>query len=156
VLVAMLHDESEGLVEADGDGRPRIHYRLSPDDVRELQNGIAACARLLLAAGAREALVPTTEPLVMRTVDEAERLPRSRPYRPLDPPLTAVHPMGTLRMASDARAGATDGDGRFHGVRGLYVADGSLFPTSIGVPPQISIYTAGRRVARTIVADLGR
>jgi len=38
----------------------------------------------------------------------------------------------------------------------LFVADGSLFPTSIGGPPQISIYTFGRRVAREVAAMLGR
>ena len=59
-------------------------------------------------------------------------------------------------MARDPRRGVTDEDGRWHGVAGLYVADGSLFPTSIGVPPQISIYTAGRRAARAIAADLRR
>jgi choline dehydrogenase-like flavoprotein len=34
------------------------------------------------------------------------------------------------------------------------VADGSVFPTSIGGPPQLTIYTVGRRVARTVCADL--
>src|SRR5207245_599214 len=99
------------------------------------------------------------EPLVLDDAADAERaLDRlgRHAFRPLDPPLTAVHPMGTLPMARDPLRGVTDEDGRWHGVRGLYVADGSLFPTSIGGPPQISIYTAGRRVARTVATDLRR
>jgi choline dehydrogenase-like flavoprotein len=47
-----------------------------------------------------------------------------------------------------------DEGGRHHQLAGLYVADGSLFPTSIGGPPQLTIYVTGRRVARTVAADL--
>jgi choline dehydrogenase-like flavoprotein len=43
-----------------------------------------------------------------------------------------------------------DVDGRHHLVDNLWVADGSLFPTSIGGPPQIPIYTFARRVARAL------
>jgi hypothetical protein len=40
------------------------------------------------------------------------------------------------------------GTGEHHGVRGLFVLDGSLFPTSIGVPPQISIYAMAKHLAK--------
>jgi choline dehydrogenase-like flavoprotein len=150
VLVAMLHDESAGRVTASAAGRPLIEYALGEPDARALAGGLSACARLLLAAGAREVLAPGGP---VRTDAEALAL-AARPVRPFDPPLTAAHPMSTLPMAADPRRGVTDGDGRWHGLPGLYVADGSLFPTSIGGPPQIPIYTAGRRVARTILHDL--
>ena len=130
VLAAMLHDESAGRVDARRDGRPKIEYTLGDGDARALARGMAACARLLLAA-----------------VEE-------RPVSPFDPPLTGVHPMSTLPMARDPRRGVVDGELRWHGVPNLWVADGSVFPTSIGVPPQIAIYTVGRRAARAIVAAL--
>jgi choline dehydrogenase-like flavoprotein len=41
--------------------------------------------------------------------------------------------------------------GEHHQVRGLFVADGSLFPTSIGVPPQVSIYAFALHLAPHIV-----
>jgi len=46
-------------------------------------------------------------------------------------------------------AGAGTGDL----VTGLYVADGSLFPTGIGVNPMIGVMTLAKRVARTVVAE---
>ncbi len=154
VLVAMLHDESAGRVTVDRSGRAKIRYRLGDADARALGDGIAACARLLLAGGAREVWSPYGAKQPIRTDREAQALARA--VRPLAPPLTAAHPMGTLPMAVDPRRGVSDGEGRWHGVPGLYVADGSLFPTSLGGPPQISIYTVGRRVARTVAGDLSR
>ena len=157
VLVAMLHDETSGRVEArrrrSGGAAPVLRYRLEEADARALAEGLAACARLLLAAGAREVMVPATTPLRATSERDVASFAAHR-IRPFDPPLTAVHPMGTLPMAADPARGVTDEDGRYHGVAGLYVADGSVFPTSIGGPPQISIYAAGRRAARALAADL--
>jgi choline dehydrogenase-like flavoprotein len=48
--------------------------------------------------------------------------------------------MGTMAMGSDPRASVVGCTGEHHHVRGLFVLDGSLFPTSLGGPPQISIY----------------
>lgn len=72
--------------------------------------------------------------------------------RPHSVPLTAVHPMGTLRMGEDPRVSVVSSRGEHHQLRGLFVADGSLFPTSLGGPPQISIYAFALHVAPNLVA----
>jgi choline dehydrogenase-like flavoprotein len=41
--------------------------------------------------------------------------------------------------------------GEHHQVRGLFVADGSLFPTSIGVPPQLGIYAFALHLSPSMV-----
>ena len=63
-------------------------------------------------------------------------------------PLSSVHPMGTMRLGDDARRSAVRSTGEHHFVKGLFVLDGSLFPTSIGVPPQISIYSFSKHLSR--------
>ena len=40
------------------------------------------------------------------------------------------HPMGTTRMSEDVKSGVVDSDCAVHGVAGLYVAGGSVLPTS--------------------------
>jgi choline dehydrogenase-like flavoprotein len=59
----------------------------------------------------------------------------------------AFHPLGTVRADRDAARGVLDGDLRVHGVEGLYVADGSVMPSSLGVNPQITIMALATRLA---------
>jgi len=151
VLTAVLHDESEGTVAVEK-GRLRLRYALDEADRRSLARGVRACAEILLAAGARRAIVPTAPPLVARSPRDLRRL-SAADLAPLRVPLVAVHPMSTLRMSRGPEDGVVDANGRHHRIRGLYVCDGSLFPTSIGGPPQISIYALARRVARAVLAS---
>lgn len=149
----MLHDHGSGRVGATRDGRPLLHYRLDPSDGRALAQGMAMAARIWLAAGARRVLVPMARPLVVDSLAEADALASIVPRR-ADPPLAAVHPMGGLRMGGDPRLGACDGFGRYHAARGLWVADGSLMPSSTGGPPQVTIYALGRMVGQSVASQL--
>lgn len=151
-LTAMVHDETAGRVTAARSGRITIDYHLEPDDRRQLALGLEAGAHLLLAAGAREVIVPyEVAPFsIRRAADLGAIAARGLPRHAM--PLTAVHPMGTLRMGDDPRRSVVSSRGEHHAVKGLFVADGSLFPTSIGVPPQISIYTFARHVAPHVIA----
>jgi len=152
-LAAMVHDETEGRVTLD-DGRVRIAYEPNEADRAQLALGARGAARILMAAGAREVMVPAMPAITIRSERDLDQLLPSR-FAPHDAKLTAVHPMGTLRMGSDPATSVVDERGRHHTMRSLYVVDGSLFPTSIGGPPQIGIYTLALKVARSVIDDLG-
>ena len=64
-----------------------------------------------------------------------------------DPPSTR-HVMGTLRMGDDPAASVVNGAGRFHDVDNLYACDGSVFPTSSGYNPTLTIMAVAAKVAR--------
>jgi len=149
VFTAMIHDETSGRVTVD-DGRPQIDYRLLESDRAQLAKGLVACARLLFAAGAREVTIPAIPPVRLRSPRELDALDTSF-VRPHSVPMTAVHPMGTLRMGEDAKRSVVDSTGEHHFVRGLFVSDGSLFPTSLGGPPQISIYAFALQLAPRVI-----
>jgi choline dehydrogenase-like flavoprotein len=139
VLTAMVHDETSGEVTVGPDDRPVIRYSMLESDRRQLALGLVACARLLLAAGARHVTIPAIPPVHVSSSSELEALDVSA-LRPHSVPLTAVHPMGTMAMGEDPKVSVVRSTGEHHQVRGLFVADGSLFPTSLGGPPQIGIY----------------
>jgi choline dehydrogenase-like flavoprotein len=150
VLTAMVHDETSGQVDVDAD-RIVLRYTMSENDRRQLAAGLVASARILFAAGARDVIIPAIPPLRITTARELDGLDLSV-VRPHSVPLTAVHPMGTMCMGEDPRTSVVSSTGEHHQLRGLFVADGSLFPTSIGTPPQISIYAFALHLAPHIVA----
>ena len=57
-------------------------------------------------------------------------------------------------MSDDERRGVVGADGRYHGLANLSVHDGSLFPTSIGANPQLSIYGITARLASSLAQSL--
>lgn len=152
VFTAMVHDAAGGKVRPDGKLGTKIHWWPDQADRRELLFGLARCAELLLAAGAREVIIPTDPVRRLKPGDPFDWL-ETLELEPGDFGITAVHPMASVPMDDDPARAAVDSRGRSHHLRGLWVADGSLFPTSIGVPPQLSIYALGLHVGRAIVAD---
>ncbi len=148
VVAGMIHDETEGRVYLEG-GRSRVAYVPNGADRAQLALGAREAGRILLAAGAREVLVPGVPELTARTERELEAITADR-FHPNDVPLTAVHPMGSLRMGGDPRTSVVDERGKHHHLDNVWVTDGSLFPTSIGTPPQLPIYTFALGVARGI------
>lgn len=139
VLMAMVHDQSSGRVGLRGDGRAKIDYTVDAGDRAQLLLGVRACARILLAGGAKKVLIPSIPPIEVETEAQIDAISEEA-VAPHSIALTAVHPMGTLRMGDNPRTSVVSSQGAHHQLAGLFVLDGSLFPTSIGGPPQIPIY----------------
>jgi choline dehydrogenase-like flavoprotein len=141
-----LSDRSTGRVVLASDGSLRISYRLRRDDADRLVFGIARAAELFYAAGARE-VYPQISGIGVIGRDRIAELEASPPRRSALR-LEAFHPMGTARMDADPGRGVVGADGAVHGAEGLYVADASLMPSSIGVNPMMTVIAMASRVAR--------
>jgi hypothetical protein len=142
---ALISDTSSGRVLVAG-RRPLVWYWMGRDDVRRLQRAIAIVARIFFAAGAREVYPGVRRHGVLRAAAEAAALEHV-PVRAADLDVMAFHPMGTARMGADPQCASVAPSGEVHGVRGLYVADASLFPTSTRVNPQLTIMALATRIA---------
>jgi cholesterol oxidase len=66
-----------------------------------------------------------------------------------------VHPLGGCPMSDDPARGVTDDRGRVHGYDGLYVLDGSIVPTALGVNPSKTIAALAERGVAHLLADRG-
>ena len=152
VVGVMFSDKtSRGRVSLRG-GRLHVGYQLSDEDARGVRFGIARAVDILFAAGATEAY-PQIGGLAVVGPDERGVIENGS-FRTSDLRLEGFHPMGTARMGSDPATAVVSPTGETHDVRGLWVADASVFPTSLGVNPMITIIATARRIARGLAAQL--
>jgi cholesterol oxidase len=66
-----------------------------------------------------------------------------------------VHPLGGCPMSDDPAAGVVDDRGKVHGYEGLYVLDGSIVPSALGVNPSKTIAALAERGAEKLLAERG-
>jgi choline dehydrogenase-like flavoprotein len=141
----ILHDEGGATVHRTWGREPLVTYRMSPRDRARIPRVVSLMAETFFEAGAREVFLPV---LGLRGVDAdgLRRVPWEKiPGRRIE--CASQHPLGSARMGSSEHNSVVDGDGRVWNIRGLYLADGSIVPTSLGVNPQLSIMSIATRVA---------
>jgi choline dehydrogenase-like flavoprotein len=152
---AMIHDDGGGTVRRWLSREPLVTYRMSARDRARIWRGVEILGDLAFAAGAREVLLPIfgAEPIKSRS--ELAALVAAPPAaRKVE--CMSFHPLGTARMSADARAGVVSPSGESWSMPGLFVADGSVLPTSIGVNSQLPVMALARRIAQRLADDFGK
>ncbi len=116
-------------VQAGRDGGIRLARRFTDFDVARARTLSRALARVMRQSGA-----PLTLPRVAH--NDREHL---------------AHQVGTCRAGHDPRTSVVDAMGRLHGHERIWIVDGSVFPTSLGVGPALTIAAHALRVADQIL-----
>ena len=151
----LLRDRDAGRVAVGRDGVPRVHYELSRYDVAHLRHAFHSAADVLAASGASEVFTLHTPPVRARTDspgwrDRFAAATNALGYRRCRMSYISFHQMASAAMGSDRRRSVVNEMGETHEVKNLFVADGSVFPTSSGVNPMITIMAVADHIARSI------
>ena len=146
VFGAMIHDQGGGRLFHLLGREPLVRYCMAPQDLGRLRRSFRVLAEIALAAGAEQVLPPVFGLPPIRTAAQARAL-ETDPIDPRRIECMAFHPLGSARMASHPDAGVVDADGECFEVPGLFVADGSVLPTSIGVNSQEPIMAVATSLA---------
>ena len=145
VMGGLIHDEGGGVIRKSLGREPFVTYRMSPSDRAALPRLVEVMADTFAAAGAEEIFLPVLghKPV---TPDELRHLDiASIPARRYE--CASQHPLGSCRMGNAADNSVVDPNGRCWDTEELYIADGSILPTSLGVNPQVGIMTMATRIA---------
>ena len=145
VFGGIIHDEGGGVVRRGPTREPVVTYSMSKQNRATIPKVIRAMGETFLDAGARELFPPILgQPGVdadgFRKID-FDRVPAMRIE------CSSQHPLGSCRMAASPDQGVVDAWGATWDVDNLYLADGSVVPTSLGVNPQLTIMALATRIA---------
>jgi choline dehydrogenase-like flavoprotein len=144
VFGGMVHDDAGGRVHHLF-GQRVVTYRMSKRDRAAASRVLSLLGQTFFAGGAREVYLPI---LGERPFD-ADRFRAldlaAVPGRKLE--CTSQHPLGTARMGVSAEHAVVSPSGETWELQGLFVADGSVMPTSLGVNPQETVMAMATRIA---------
>jgi choline dehydrogenase-like flavoprotein len=152
----------ENRLVLDENEEPRIRYQLSEPDKRRFREGVAQAVRMMFLAGATEVYLPTTEdilrsrqpaqlrPVVLTSIRQADQVGKNLQFIPNRSIVTSAHMQATDKMGASPSDSVVGRDFHVWGTKGLYVVDGSVFPTSVGANPMQSIYTFAKIFADRI------
>ena len=159
VMLALMrdgfHDQSVGgTVELRDDGSPLLDYPISDYVLDCARRSMLAMAQIQFEAGAtmvypgHELAGGTSTWAATKAAIEA------LPMKPLLTKIGSAHVMGGCGLGGDDKLGVTRPDGVHWQLENLSIHDGSLFPTSIGANPQLSIYGNVNRLAQGLAKRL--
>jgi len=149
-----VEDSPGGTVSLRDDGTPTVDYPMT-DALRDgLRRAFLAMAEIQFAAGARAVRPNQLNLPYFTSWAQCQQAIKTLPIEKFQTRLGSAHVMGGCAMGEDEREAVVSSTGRFHHLEQLSVMDGSLFPTSIGANPQLSIYGLVARLASMLAAEL--
>jgi len=159
VVIALLRDgfhpeSGGGTVRLRDDGSPLLDYSLSDYVWNGVRRALTVAAEIQFAAGAKAVLPAHEEAGRYTSFAQARQALAALPMQALHARVVSAHVMGGCRLGPDPRHSVVDLRGRMHHLENLSVFDGSLFPTSLGVNPQLSIYALVAKLAAGLAREL--
>jgi choline dehydrogenase-like flavoprotein len=148
-LGIMTSEKSSGRIRADGDGDPIISFSVSKQDSETLFKSLIIADRVLFSAGAKKVVNGNFAVPEVKKMSDLDKISRMK-TRPSDWMLMAAHPQGSCRMGVDPKKSVVGPTGECHDLQNLFIADASVFPTSLGVNPQETIWAIASRVSEAI------
>jgi choline dehydrogenase-like flavoprotein len=125
-VLAMVNDDNNASVVVDETGGERFDVDFQPNEVERLDAAFRFSREVLEAAGATQ----------VRWTG-----------------LASTHVQGSCRMGDDPARSAVDRNGEVHGVKRLFVGDGSLVPRTLSVNPSLTIMALATRLADHLDRD---
>lgn len=155
IFGGMVHDDSSGRVFRGLGREPIVTYKMSERDKSAFKEGVRFTMRAFLEAGAHTVMNPFVGAPLVHSIAELEVLDFSS-YDMNRAQSLSYHPLGTAGMGVDRKHAVVDPRGESFELKNLWVADGSVFPSSVGVNAQLPIMAMTTRIAFEMMDEISR
>lgn len=147
-VAVIMHDKPVGEIKNVNSLFTALSYEIDEGDKKKLRHAIRTAAEIYLEAGAKEVFTNHEKEIVFRDKNDLKKADNC-PLGPDDILLASAHPQGGCAMGSKGK-GVVDFNGHSHDIENLYVSDASLYPTSLGVNPQLTTMAMGTKIGEYV------
>jgi choline dehydrogenase-like flavoprotein len=146
LIGSLLQDESVGTVMLGGPAGAILNYELTEGDAKMMIEGMKNSAKVLFAAGATRVITSHRRRTVLYSEDDLHLIDE-RGVAKMDINIASAHPQGGNPMSGLPGISVVDSHSEVFGIDNLFVCDASVFPTSVGVNPQLTVMALAMRLA---------
>lgn len=149
----MTRDEPVGIVTISYNGNPKVVYNLAPKTIDDMARGMAILAKMWFSIGAKSVVTSQRDMPELRTKADIPMLKDAVRNNPDGLMIGSAHPQGGNKMGSNREECVVDSDCKVYGFENLYVCDASVFPTALGVNPQLTVMALATITANKIIKN---
>ena len=149
----MVRDNPVGrIVKTFGDN-PKVEYELTQDTIGDMARGMSLLARMWFEIGADYVISSHGDVPELRNPQDIPKLEKAILDNPDGLRVGSAHPQGGNKIGDDPEKSVVDSDCKVFGFKNLYVCDASVFPTALGVNPQLTVMALAALTADKIKAN---
>jgi choline dehydrogenase-like flavoprotein len=131
-----------------------IEYEPTEEDFNSLMDALTKVSEIYLNGGAERVMPNTFNYYEYKKIDDLKERIRKDVKGSRDIATGTGHPQGGNVMSVDATTGVVDSQFKVFGFENLYVCDASVFPTSLGVNPQVTVMSLAHYAAPFIAKSV--
>jgi len=148
----LIQDEPNGTVTLNWSKNAVIDYKLSKSDEEKLAEGLKQTALIFFKAGAKKVITGNIAKTVLTSPFDLWKIEKKGlggvTYR-----MASAHPQGGNRMGRDEETSVVNSYCQSHKIKNLYICDASVFPTSLGVNPQLTVMAIASLAVKKIIKE---
>ncbi|HSD56696.1 MAG TPA: GMC family oxidoreductase, partial [Methanotrichaceae archaeon] len=146
----LVRDDPNGVISLNNMGFPRVDYQLKPKELEIIARGVEEISRMWFKLGASRVVTSHMAKPILKGPDEIPELINAIKTNPKGLLMGSAHPQGGMRMGSDPEVCVVDSNCKVYGFRNLCVCDASVFPTAVGVNPQLTVMSLATIISERI------
>ena len=149
----VVRDDNVGRVALTTTGRASVTYEPGEKELKILAKGVEVLGKMWFALGARRIIISHRSMSIVENEADISKLVDKILSDPKNLLLGSAHPQSGNKIGTSQSDSVVDSDCKVHGFTNLFVCDASVFPTSVGVNPQITVMTVASIIASRIIKD---
>ncbi len=149
----MSRDDPVGKVMVSYNGNPKVIYNLSEQTIEDMAKGMSILSRMWFNIGAKAVITSHRDVYEIGTKADIPKLKDAIRNNPDGLMIGSAHPQGGNRMGENEKECVVDSNCKVFGFDNLYVCDASVFPTALGVNPQLTVMALATITANKIISS---